>query len=268
MSHQGTSSLTDSHIDLFRSLLEEHQSALVQRIASQQAQFSVDIDARIDAKINAHSAEFKSDMDSFRASMVSEVASCTQSAIENMMDQLSDRVSLAVKSEVESLDEKFQTLLDNSSSVHSGSHTSTLSACVSHSSAQSEQFTLGGCVPRRQKWQCPVCQVDLKHEKSFFDHLSLLMSRVHELPVARGRRCQKKLKKCIFNIERPEHTLLLQPWAATQPNFWCQAREFVRCLLLMLKPGSEYATRDDNPRHASVFRWIDECRTGVFKPSN
>jgi C4-type Zn-finger protein len=260
MSHQGTSSLADSHIDLFRSLLEQHQSALVQRIASQQAQFTMDIDARIDAKINARSAEFKLDMDSFRASMISEVASCTQSAIENMMDQFSDRVSIAVKSEVESLDEKFQTLLDNSSSVHSGSQTSTLSACVSYSSAQSE--------PRSQKWQCPVCQFDLKHEKSFYDHFALLMSRVHELPVTRGRRRQQKLKKCIFNIDRPEHTLLLQPWAATQPNFWCQAREFVRCLLLMLKPGSEYATRDDNPRHASVFRWIDECRTGVFKPSN
>jgi hypothetical protein len=267
MSLQVTTSQGELSIHSLRCLLEEHHSALIQRIALQQAQFAVEIDAKIDARVSERSADFKSDLESFRASMLSAVASSTQSAIDIMMENLSERVTAAVKTEVAALDDKFRALLDNSSSVHSGSQMSAPSSCLSQSSQQSEHSTLG-LGSRRQIWQCPVCQFDLKHEKSFHDHLALLLSRVHELPVVHGKRRQKKLKKCIFNIDRPEHSLLLRPWADTHPNFWSQAHEFVRHLLLMLKPGSEHATRDNNPRHALIFRWIDDCRNGVFKPSN
>ena len=255
-----TTSQGELTADSLRCILQEHQTAIMSQIALQQARFSDEVDAKIDAKVSERIAVFKMDEESFKASMIKAVAASTQTAFATMSADLSERVTSTVKAEVSALDVKFRALLDSSSSVHSGSQALSLS---SQQSARSTSDSRNS----RQVWRCPVCQFPLKHEKSFHDHLVLLQSRVHEMPVVYGRRRSQKVKKCLFNIERPELHLLLQPWADSHPTFWSQAHEFVRHLLCMLKPGTEQAIQDDNPRHEIVFQWIDNCRNGVFKPN-
>ena len=218
----------EATVHSFKSMLQEHFLMVVQHMEQQQVHISKEIDAKMQA----------------------------------VSIQMTATVTAAVQTEVAALDSKFRALLDNSSSVHSGSQLSSVSSCPSHVSALTQ--SVSGI--NRQHWLCPVCQTPLKHEKSFYDHLALLLSRVHELPVISGKRRKPKFKKCLFNIERPDHVALLQPWASAHPTFWSQAHEFVRFLLMMLKPGSEHATSDDNPRHAVVFKWVDDCRSGVFVP--
>lgn len=259
MSQQVTTTQGELTADSLRCILQEHHAALVSQFSLQQARFSDEVDAKIDAKVRERIAVFKMDEESFKASMIEAVAASTQSAFDTMSSNLSERMTTTVKAEVSALDVKFRALLDSSSSVHSGSQ------ALSLSSQQSARSTLDS--GNRQVWRCPVCQFPLKHEKSFHDHMLLLQSRIHEMPVVHGKRRSKKVKKCLFNIERPELQLLLQPWADTEPTFWSQAHEFVRHLLCMLKPGTEQATHNDNPRHVAVFQWIDDCRNGVFKPN-
>ena len=245
-------------------------------MATQQANFVFDVNARIDARIDDHMASLKAEMTAMKGSMVAEVSASTQSALTALTVQMTHSMSVAVQAEVSGLEKKFAGMLDNSSSIHSGSQQTAASALsiVSQHSANSHERGGGAAravVPDHdgcsQQWICPICLFPLKHEKSFYDHFSLLQSRVHQLPgVVAGKRRQKKVKKCLWDIDNPDHNALLIPWDRPNLNFWNKAHLFGTALLKLLKPGTPDATHDDNPRHAVVFSWLEECRNGVFVP--
>jgi len=263
---QGAAALQgDFSTDGFRLMLHEHAQMILTQMASQQSTLVHDVNARIDSQIDVHMAALRAEMITMKGDMVAQMTASTQSAISALNSQLSGNIS----AEVSSLESKFVKMLDNSSSVNSGSHLTTASA----SSAASAVSDCGpGNVGDRaaeshhQQWRCPICDYPLKHEKSFYDHIVLLQSRVHVLPGA-GRRHRQKGKKCLWDVTDDDHQALVAPWARVNLTFWNQASLFCAALIRMLKPGTGVATQHaDNPRHAHVIAFIAECRSGVFVP--
>ena len=278
MAHCASALQVELSSDGLRSLLSEHAHMIITQMASQQANFIHDVNARIDSQIDDRMAAFKAEMIAMKGDMVAEVTASTQAA----MSALNSQLSLSISAEVAGLESRFAGMLDNSNSANSGSQQTAASASGSHQTTASASSTAsaapehGRCIAgdraaehRPQQWICPVCNFPLKHEKSFYDHITLLQSRVHLLPGATGsgRRRRQKGKTCVWDVTDPHHLALVAPWARVNLSFWNQATLFGATLLKMLKPGTGVATQFiGNPRYEGIFAFIAACRTGAFVP--
>lgn len=268
MAHGASALQVELSSDGLRSLLSEHAHMIITQMASHQANFIHDVNARIDSRIDDRMAAFKAEMIAMKGDMVAEVTASTQAA----MSALNSQLSVSISAEVAGLESRFAGMLDNSSSAHSGSHQTAASASSTASAAPEHGRCIAGdraAEPRPQQWICPVCDFPLKHEKSFYDHITLLQSRVHLLPGATGsgRRRRQKGKTCVWDVTDPHHLALVAPWARVNLSFWNQATLFGATLLKMLKPGTGVATQfTGNPRYEGIFAFIADCRTGAFVP--
>ena len=267
MAHGASALQVELSSDGLRSLLSEHAHMIITQMASQQANLIHDVNARIDSRIDDRMAAFKAEMIAMKGDMVAEVTASTQAA----MSALNSQLSVSISAEVAGLESRFAGMLDNSSSAHSGSQQTAASASFTASSALERDPCSAGdraAEPRQQQWICPVCGYPLKHEKSFYDHITLLQSRVHLLPgVGSGRRRRQKGKTCAWDVTDLHHLALVAPWARVNLNFWDQATLFGAALIKMLKPGTGVSTQfTGNPRYEGIFAFIANCRTGAFVP--
>jgi hypothetical protein len=92
------------------------------------------------------------------------------------------------------------------------------------------------------------------------------MTRLHELPVHRAGPKRIKRKKCLFDITNPEHSAILRPWYREGECYWDQVTAFMTALFSRVHPGSPLALLDNNPNHALVYDWLQQCRQGTFQP--
>jgi hypothetical protein len=182
------------------------------------------------------------------------------------------------------IDAKFAHLLDQSSSK-SGSQNTGVSGIMGQLSILSTQppgpgsselgtwAQLSHIREAEEKWNCPFCNLPLKHEKSYYEHLDLLRNRVLALPVkcdvvlSAGRR-RKKIKppRCLFDVEEPRHTIMLNCWSDVTENMWERCTLFLNDLIKRLKPGGPHALLPHNPRRASILLFVESCRRNEYKP--
>jgi hypothetical protein len=193
--------------------------------------------------------------------------------------------SEAMQEQIErKIDAKFAHLLDQSSS-NTGSQNTGVSGIMGRLSAlsthppgpgSSELGTWAQSSHIREaveKWNCPFCNKPLKHEKSYYEHLVLLRSRVHVLPVqstavfSAGRRRKKtQPPRCLFDIGNARHTVMLNCWSGVEENMWARCTLFLNDLIKRLNPGGPHALSPQNPRRPMILLFVESCRRNEYKP--
>ncbi len=209
-----------------------------------------------------------------------------QSLQSTCSDMRADAVAMAVTFQ-ENIERKFDAklahLLDQSSS-NTGSQNTAVSSLLGRLSGLSTQDShvskdLGTWAqPSHAReavelWNCPFCNRPLKHEKSYYEHLMLLRSRVHVLPgqssvvISAGRRRKKtQLPRCLFDVSNPRHTVMLNCWNEFSENMWEKCSLFLNELIKRLNPGGPNALLSQNPRRPSILLFVESCRRNEFKP--
>jgi len=253
----------------FRSMLQEHSANIMTHINAQQSKFIEVVTASIDAKFEQHRELLQANFENMRVTVVSEALEKTKCVFSSMADDLNANITAAVHIEVSNLERKVTAMIESGSSAHSsGSQQLSSSGSSAVSSTSKDSIGSNECALGGKCWVCPFCRAPLKHEKSFHDHMTLLLSRVHELPVVKVNKkgVRKGDNRCLFNIDNPLHHAVLSPWNRDDLSFWHKAEYFMHELMSRLHPGFPQAISDSNPNYDIVFKFIDECRTGVFVP--
>lgn len=253
----------------FRSMLQEHSVNIMSQINAQQSKFIEVVTASIDAKFEQHRELLQANFENMRVTVVAEALEQTKCVVSSIADDLNANLTAAVHMEVSNLERKVTAMIESGSTAYSSgsqqlsSSGSSAVSSTSKDSVGSNEFALGG-----RSWVCPFCRAPLKHEKSFHDHMTLLLSRVHELPVVRVNKkgVRKADNRCLFNIDNPLHHAVLSPWNRDGLSFWHKAEYFMHELMSRLHPGFPQAISESNPNYDIVFKFIDECRNGVFVP--
>jgi hypothetical protein len=220
------------------------------------------VTATIDAKLLSHREVIAANFENMRATMIAEALESSK---------------IVVNIEMGNLERKFTAMMDSSSSTHSNlsqqllsSGCSTASQNSLGSSVSSEHLqSCSGSMGGATAWVCPFCLTPLKHEKSFHDHMALLLTRVHEIPTVKitKKGVSKVDNRCLFNIDNPSHRQLVEPWKKEGLTFWNQARYFMDALMSRLHPGiMPQAISESNPNYDPVFKFIQDCRSGAFVP--
>jgi hypothetical protein len=250
--------------DFVRVLLDEYSLRVVQQNALLHNALMDSVNSKISQQVQIQFSELKN-------SLVAEFTQNTKAMVSEAMSQVSETLTATVREEVSKLDDKVSTQLNMlsggcSKCPSSGSSSQvSLTSCSSGSCAHDSHH--GDTVEVRvQKWPCPFCPAILKHEHSFYDHISTLMTRLHELPVHRAGPKRIKRKKCLFDITNPEHSAILRPWYREGECYWDQVTAFMTALFSRVHPGSPLALLDNNPNHALVYDWLQQCRQGTFQP--
>lgn len=282
MSHHDEANI-DAGTDAFniaklRNMLHEHSVNIMSQMHQDHIRLVQVVNASIDSKLERHLASVKENIATVRADMISQAVDAAKCEFVKMAQELNASMSATVRSEVSGLDRKFSAMFDNDTSAHSngsqhlssedgGSQHVSSSASSAVSSRSHASNGSSGVVSVRP-WVCPICKTPLKHEKSFTDHMMLLSSRVHELPVVKTTRggITKVDKRCLFNIENPSHHEVVSPWNREGLSFWNQAGQFMRELMSRLHPGNTETSPDSSLHYNAVFGFIDDCRNGKFVP--
>jgi hypothetical protein len=261
-----------------RKLLQEHSVNIMTDMHNQHVHLVEVMNASIDSKLDRHMAYVKENLAAVRAEMISEAVDAAKCVFVNMAHELNISMAATVRSEVSGLEKKvYSAMLGNIhsnssisgsqklSSSDSGSQRLSSSACSSVSSKSSASNSSRGVVSVRP-WICPFCNVPLKHEKSFTDHMMLLSSRVHELPVVKVTRggVIKSDKRCLFNFENSFHQAVVRPWSRDGLTFWDMAGLFMSELISRLHAGNSSTSSDSEVRHDTIFGFIDDCCSGKF----
>ena len=259
------SNYSEGFPDLLRVLLDEYSVKLVQQNNSLHDALMESVSSKISQQVQTQFSELK-------ASLLSDVTQNTKAMVSEAISQVSETLTATVREEVSKLDDKVTTQLNMlsggcSKCASSGSNSqASLTSCSSGSCAHDSHH--GDTVEVRvQKWPCPFCPAILKHEHSFYDHITTLMTRLHELPVHSAGPKRIKRKKCLFDITNPEHSAILRPWYREGVSYWDQVTAFMTALFSRVHPGSPCALLDNNPNHALVYDWLQQCRLGTFQPA-
>jgi hypothetical protein len=231
--------------DFLRVWLDEYSSKIVQQNALQHNAFLEVLDSKISQHVQFKFSELKD-------SLLADITQSTKAMVCEAMSEVSEKLTAAMREEVSKLDDKVSTQLNMLSGGCSKCASSSSNSQVSLSSCSS-----GSCAHdthnhetveiRVQKWPCPFCPAILKHEHSFYDHMSTLMTRIHELPVHSTGPKRIKRKKCLFDITNPEHSAMLRPWYREGVSYWDQVTAFMTELFSRVHPGSAFALLDNNP---------------------
>ena len=263
-----------------RKLLKEHSVNIRTELQTQHVHLVQVMNASIDSKLDQHMAIVKENLAAVRADMIAEAVDAAKSAFVNMALELNISMAATVRSEVSGLEKKvYSAMLGNMqgnssnggsqklSSSDSGSQRLSSSASSTVSSKSSGSNGSSDVVSVRP-WICPFCAFPLKHEKSFTDHMMLLSSRVHELPVVKVARggVMKSDKRCLFNFENSFHRAVVCPWNRDGLTFWDMAGLFMSELIARLHHGNSSTSSDSEVRHDTIFGFIEDCRSGKFVP--
>lgn len=263
-----------------RKLLQEHSVNIMTNLHNQHVHLVQVMNASIDSKLDRHMAYVKENFAAVRADMISEAVDAAKCVFVNMARELNISMAATVRSEVSGLEKKVYSAMFGDGQSHSsnggsqklsspdnGSQHLSSSASSTASFKSSASNGSSGVVSVRP-WICPFCTVPLKHEKSFTDHMMLLSSRVHELPVVKVARggVIKSDKRCLFNIENGFHQAVVRPWHRDGLTFWDMAGLFMSELISRLHAGNSSTSSDSEVRHDTIFGFIDDCRSGKFVP--
>jgi hypothetical protein len=168
--------------DMLRAILEEHSLKLERQNALQYNEFLESLNSKISQQVQVQFSELKE-------SLLGDITVNTKALVSEAMSEVSQKLTVTVREEVSKLDVKVSAQFNAFSDAWSKSGSS-----GSNSQLSLKSFSSGSCASgtqnvenvdsgRVQKWPCPFCPAILKHEHSFYDHMTTLMSRIHELPV-------------------------------------------------------------------------------------
>ena len=272
--------LLNDLLESLRTMMMEHQNSMSQQMQAQYVSLADSIGSRVDQRVDEKMALFRSEMAEFQSQVADSVArsatECIKSELKNEFTKIGELIESSCASGNGShhtigsqltIDSQMTTSSNRSHPTLPLERGSAADAPSIEDLAQSADGNGGhvdesGSDGRVERWECPVCGVPLKHEKSFQDHIKTLKARIHVLPTVSKH-------SCLFDVSDADHQLLVSPWSQVCFNFWDQAKCFVSALLSRLHPGREHGRKEvGNPNYPVIMEWLRDCRSNLFVPSS